>query len=213
MVDMALKRAAVVFGAGLVILFAGAAAWFLTQPQSGDAIRSGTVVSSGVASIGGPFTLIDQTGQTRPSSDFAGRYMMIYFGFTFCPDICPTSLSMMTRALDQLEKENPEVAEKVVPIFITVDPERDTSEALADYATHFHPRMVALTGSVEDIAKTAKLYRVYYAKVEDESSTEYLVDHSSIFYLMGPDGEFVAHFPHGVGPDDIVEGLRRHVAG
>ena len=117
----------------------------------------------------------------------------------------------MTQAIDILEERAPEKAETIAPIFITVDPERDTVEAMKSYAEHFHPNMVALTGSEEQISKVAKGYRVYYAKVEEESASDYLVDHSSFIYLMGPDGSYVSHFAHNATPDSIAEGLARYI--
>ncbi len=121
--------------------------------------------SAGEALIGGPFTLIDQHGARVTEQDFAGRFMLVYFGYTFCPDICPTSLTVMAAALDQLPEAQ---AEQVVPILITVDPARDTVEQLADYAPLFHPRLVALTGSEEEVREAARAYRVYYHVPEEE---------------------------------------------
>jgi len=133
---------------------------------------------------------------------FAGRYMLIYFGYTYCPDVCPMSLATMIQALDLLP---PAQAQRVVPIFITVDPERDTVEQLAAYAPLFHPRLVALTGSAEAIAAAAHAYRVLYSKAGD--GPDYLVDHSSFLYLMGPDGAYERHFHASASPKRIAEGL------
>jgi protein SCO1/2 len=133
--------------------------------------------------------------------------MLIYFGYTFCPDVCPTELQAMSQAIDGLGDE----AGKVTPVFITVDPERDTVEQLAGYAEHFHPRLIALTGTTEQVAAAAKAYRVYYRKVEDESTTDYMMDHSSIIYLMGPNGRFLTHFSYGTGPDKMAEKIREYL--
>ena len=204
-----LTRSLLIFGLGLAALAIGVGAWFWTQVSPQQAARSGTVTATGTASIGGPFELVDQNGQTRTDGDFRGRFMLIYFGFTFCPDICPASLFNMTQALDYVADSNPDAAAKIVPVFITVDPERDTVSAMGSYAEHFHPEMVALTGSQEQVAAAAKAYRVFYAKVEDGDASEYLMDHSSFIYLMGTDGEYLAHFAHNSLPDDIAAALAR----
>lgn len=161
--------------------------------------------------IGGPFTLVDQDGNTVTDADFHGRYMLIYFGYTYCPDVCPTGLTRNSDALDLMG----DAADKVVPVFITVDPERDTVALMKDYADFFHPRLVALTGTPEQIAAVAKAYRVYYAKAQEEGADadDYLVDHTSITYVMGPDGQFLSHFGHDVSPERMAERLNKIVAG
>lgn len=186
-------------------------AFFAGQHYFGGFGRDGGDVAqaSSSAAIGGPFTLVDQNGDTVTEKDFAGKLMLVYFGYTFCPDVCPTTLSTMSQALALLGDES----EDVVPVLITVDPERDTPEQLRMYASYFHPRLVALTGSKEQIAEAAKAYRVYYAKVqEDESGETYLMDHSAIAYLMGRDGQYVRHFSHGTSPQDMAQGLREALA-
>jgi len=156
-------------------------------------------------SIGGPFELTDQTGKTVTDQDFRGKYMLIYFGYTFCPDVCPTSLGIISDALDQL---TPAQLDKVVPIFISVDPERDTPEALADFVPNFHDKLIGLTGTPAQIKAAARAYRAYFAKVnEDDPDGNYLMDHSSITYLMGPDGKYVTHFSHGTPPDAMAKRL------
>lgn len=208
-----LKRPLIVFLAGLAILLGGAAVWLYGNPPAREAVQSGPGAAEGKALVGGPFTLVDQHGETRRESDFAGRYMLIYFGFTYCPDVCPTSLSVMTRALDRLAESAPDRAERIVPILISVDPERDTPEVLARYGEHFHPRLVALTGSADAVAEAAEAYRVYYRKADDPDSGTYLIDHTSIIYLMGPDGEYVTHFTHGTTAEELLAGLQRHLGG
>ena len=151
--------------------------------------------------LGGPFTLVDHTGKTVTDKDFQGKYMMVYFGYTFCPDVCPTSLGTIAAALDII---GPEKAAKVTPVFITIDPERDTTEVLADYVPNFHPTIVGLGGTVEQVTAVAGSYRAYFAKVNAEEDPEnYSVDHSSVVYLMGPDGQFVVHFSHGTTAEDM----------
>lgn len=162
-------------------------------------------VVTGKALIGGPFSLLDQDGKRVTEKDFRGKYMLIYFGYTYCPDICPAELQVMSAALDELGEK----AEKVTPVFITVDPERDTVEQMKSYVGNFHPRLVGLTGSKEEIQAAAKAYRVYYARAKSESATDYLMDHASIVYLMSPDGEYLAHFAYGTGVEKMAKGIAK----
>jgi protein SCO1/2 len=164
--------------------------------------------SAGEALIGGPFTLTDQHGARVTEQDFAGRFMLVYFGYTFCPDICPTSLTVMAAALDRLPEAQ---AEQVVPVLITLDPARDTVEQLADYAPLFHPRLVALTGSEEEVREAARAYRVYY-HVPEEDGDAYLVDHSTFVYLMGPDGSYRTHFGIDASPEAMAEAIGQEIA-
>jgi protein SCO1/2 len=196
---------------GLCLAGGGFAAWYAVQPQKPTAIVSGEAKSSGRALIGGAFALTDQKGRRRSEADLEGRYSLVYFGYTYCPDICPTSLSTMTQGLDLLAETQPAKAAAVLPVFITVDPERDTVAALAEYAVHFHPRLLALTGTPEEIAGAAKAYRIYYQKVEDAGASDYLMDHSSIIYLMGPDGSYLTHFTHASTAEEIAAGLGERV--
>lgn len=176
-------------------------------PGALDRLQAPTqAVSIGKADVGGPFTLTDHTGRQVTDKDFRGQYMLVFFGFTFCPDVCPSGLQVMAAALDQLGQK----AERITPLFISVDPERDTPEQLAMYVSSFHPRLVGLTGTPEEIQNVAKAYRVYYRKVKDEKSTaEYTVDHTSIIYLMGPEGEFIAHFTHATPVATMAEKLEK----
>ena len=206
-------RAWLILALGFLVLAGGLAAWHWSRTASRPVAYSGTTVTSGTARVGGPFELIDQNGETRTDGDFRGRYMLINFGYTYCPDICPTSLLTMSHGLELLAEQAPEAAKQVVPVFITVDPERDTVEALAAYAPSFHPDLVALTGTAEEIAAAAKAYRVYNAKAEDEASGTYLMDHSSFMYLIGPDGAYRTHFGHTAPSEEIAEGLERHIGG
>lgn len=161
-------------------------------------------VTVGRALVGGPFSLTDHKGRRVTEKDFAGRHMLVLFGFTFCPDVCPSGLQVMSAALDKLGKK----AETITPIFISLDPERDTPEQLAQYVASFHPRLVGLTGTLEEVDKAAKAYRVFYKKVRDEKSTAaYTIDHTALIYLMGPDGNYVAHFNHATSPDTLAERL------
>lgn len=203
-----IRRAVIIFAVGLLILIVGLALpWWLQQNTSGG----GSMV--GEAAIGGPFELVDQNGDTLRDSDLRGRYMLLFFGYTYCPDFCPQTLLTVTEALDRLEEEAPEKADQVVPIFVTVDPERDTVEAMAAYAQHFHEDLLALTGTPEQIDATAKAYRVYYRKAEDPSLNDYLMDHSTFVFLMGPDGKYMTHYTHGTAAEAMAESLQEQVEG
>jgi len=164
--------------------------------------------SQGQALVGGPFSLVDHTGTRVTEADFAGQSKLMFFGYTYCPDMCPLGLATIAAAYDQLD---PAEQAQVVPIFVTVDPERDTVEAIADYVDLFHPAMVGLTGSLDETDAAARAYRVYYRKAESESATDYLVDHSTFTYLMDGDNHYVTHFGHDASPADLVEGIRRHL--
>jgi cytochrome oxidase Cu insertion factor (SCO1/SenC/PrrC family) len=186
----------------VIAVITGAGALWLTRSLPQGPIGSGTAL------VGGPFTLTNQDGKRVTDQDFRGKYMLIFFGFTYCPDVCPSELQVMSAALDQLGPE----AEKIQPIFISIDPARDTPEAMKIYISNFHPRMVGLTGSAEDIAAVAKAYRIYYAKAKgSENSPDYTMDHSTILYLMGPDGKFVKHFTYGTEVAGLADGLREAI--
>jgi protein SCO1/2 len=167
------------------------------------------LLSQATPTIGGPFTLTDQFGKARSDADFRGQYMLVFFGFTNCPDICPIELQTISDALDQLDAKQ---SAKVAPIFITVDPARDTPDVLRAYVANFHPRLVALTGSSEAIGTIAKSYRVFYAKATGTNAPSdpaaYILDHSAVVYLMGPKGEYVAHFSPGTTAQAMAEDLR-----
>lgn len=187
----------------LVAALAGGLLWY----QSEQVPRLGRVVSTGKMEVGGPFRLTDQTGKPRGDSDFRGRYMLIYFGFTFCPDICPTTLAVMAEALDKLGPE----AKKIVPILITIDPERDTPAVLAEYVKAFGPSFVGLTGSVAEIKEVEKKFRVYAVKQPLDDAPKggnYGVDHSNVMYLVGPDGKVVHFYTEAISPDDLAKDLK-----
>lgn len=160
---------------------------------------------SGKALIGGPFSLVDHNGKRVTEKDFQGEFTLVFFGYTYCPDVCPAELQVVSAALDALGEK----AKRVTPLFITIDPERDTAEQMKSYVENFHPRLVGLTGTAEEIRAAAKAYRVYYARAKGESSTEYLMDHSSIVYLMSPDGTYLAHFAYGTDVDTMAEGIAK----
>lgn len=178
-----------------------------SQPQGEQA----TAVTA--PAIGGPFTLVDQNGNTVTEADFKDRFTLVYFGYTFCPDVCPTALNRNAEALEILGEQ----AEKIVPVFITVDPERDTVAHMKEYVAFFDPRLVGLTGSEEQVQAAAKAYRVYYAKVKEDGAgadaDNYLMDHTSITFMMGPDGRFLQHFSHDATPKDMAKRMREVLAG
>ena len=163
------------------------------------------------AKIGGPFTLIDQNGRQVTDKQFDGRYRLVYFGFTYCPDVCPVDLQSIGQAMRQLEKNDPEVAARVQPIFISVDPERDTPAVLKQYVSAFHPRLIGLTGTPEQIADVAKKYGIFYQKQENAGASDYMVDHLRIALLFGPKGEPIAILPHDKGADAMAAELKRWV--
>jgi protein SCO1 len=197
-------RLLTVIVAGFLIgALSGAALLVLTRGANGPMVET-----SGKALIGGPFTLVDQTGKTVTDQDFRGRYMLLFFGFTHCPDICPAELQVMSAALDELGPK----ADEVVPVFITLDPERDTQAAMGAYVMNFGPQFVGLTGSPEQIAAAAKAYRVAYSKFqEDKASSDYSIDHSALVYLMGKDGQYITHFAYGTPASKMTETLRRYL--
>jgi protein SCO1/2 len=197
----ALLLVAVLLGAGVLFCDVAAAE---EQPSAAQMMDD---LMYGRGKVGGPFTLIDQTGRTRSDSEFRGKLMVVYFGYTYCPDVCPADLMAITRALDVLGS----AAEGIQPVFITVDPERDT-KGLADYVAAFHPSLVGLTGSPEEIRKVANSYKAFYAKVPNERSGEYSIDHAGVIYLMGRNGEYLGFMPPQTGPDRLTEVLRKYLA-
>jgi protein SCO1/2 len=163
------------------------------------------------AAIGGPFTLTDQDGRPATERDFAGRYRIMYFGFTHCPDVCPTDLAVIGQALRRFEKSDPARAARVTPIFVSVDPERDTPAVLKEYVAAFHPRLVGLTGTPQQVAETAKRYGVYYGREEAGAGGGYNVNHSRLAELIGPKGEPIALLPYEKGAEALAAELDRWV--
>ncbi|MBN8901087.1 MAG: hypothetical protein BGO51_21565 [Rhodospirillales bacterium 69-11] len=163
----------------------------------------------GPTALGGPFTLENGNGKTVTDRDFRGRYMLVYFGYTFCPDVCPTTLNAVADAMDKLGPK----ADRVQPVFITVDPKRDTPAVVKQYAAAFGSRIEGLTGTPEEIAKVAKEYRVYYAEHRTgPGPNDYTMDHSSILYLMGPDGRFIAPVRADQSGDEMAAVLARLIS-
>lgn len=217
--------ASVCLALGLVILAMVAWTLWVSEPQRPQ------------ADIGGSFELVNTEGETVTDRDFHGSYTLVFFGFTHCPDICPMTLTHVTQALTYLEERAPAKAERVTPIFVTVDPERDDVETMRTYVGHFHPRLVGLTGSEAQVSDAAEAFLVYHEK-EDPDTAEtaaesphgspgggeaeaanahagehdgYMVQHSSLVYLMGPDGGYIDHVSHMEGATGIADMLRTHV--
>lgn len=161
--------------------------------------------------IGGPFTLIDQNGRKVTDRDFAGKYRIMYFGYTFCPDVCPTDAQNIGAGLRVLERSDPALAARIVPIFVSVDPARDTPAVLKAFVGAFHPRMVGLTGSPEAIEAVAKEFAVFYQKQDATSGGGYMVDHSRVAYLMDPQGKPLALLPEEKSGQAVAAEARRWV--
>lgn len=187
------------------ILVAVGAAW-LTGLLAGPGGRLGEIADAARPSVGGPFSLVDQDGRTRTDAEFRGKIMLIYFGYTYCPDVCPTGLAAMGQAMDKLGAQ----AKDVVPIFATIDPERDTPAVMKEYVAQFGPEFLGLTGSAQQVGAAARAYRVYYQKAPTaKDDPNYLMDHSSIIYLMDRQGKYRTHFTHESAPADIAEAVRQ----
>jgi cytochrome oxidase Cu insertion factor (SCO1/SenC/PrrC family) len=185
-------------------LFCGGPTAAAEQPSAAQMMDD---LMYGRGPIGGPFTLTDQTGKRRSDTEFRGKLMIVYFGYTYCPDVCPTDLMAITQALDALGP----TAKGVQPVFITIDPERDT-KALADYVSAFHHSLVGLTGSPDEIRKIANAYKAFYVKVQDERSGDYSIDHAGVIYLMDRHGEYLGFMPPQTNPDRLTEVLRKNLA-
>ncbi|MFM6853428.1 MAG: SCO family protein [Sphingopyxis sp.] len=165
------------------------------------------------AQIGGPFTLVGADGRTVRDTDFAGKYRLVYFGYTFCPDVCPVDLNALMLGLKQFERQNASAASRVQPLFITVDPARDTPAVMGQYARSFHPRLIGLTGTAEQIADVARKYVITYARQPGATPDSYLVAHAQIAYLMGPDDKPIALIPvDDAATADVNEGSPDAVA-
>jgi len=206
-------RLGMVAGLAAILISAAVAYWGLHERNSKTTQKTGvpgiSAPKTSKVSIGGPFSLTDHNGRTVTDQSFRGKFMLVMFGYTYCPDVCPTQLSTASDAIDALG----DAAEKVVPIFITIDPERDTPEHLKEYVSYFHPRLIGLTGSPEQIKSVAKAYRVYYAKssASKDDPEDYLMDHSAISYLVGPDGKFLTHFSHGLDAETMAKRIREYL--
>lgn len=187
------------------LIMAAVIAWMTIRHDQRQA--AGVATNVAPASIGGPFTLTTHEGRVVTDKDFVGKYKLVFFGYTFCPDICPTELQTIAQAMDVMGDSGADVQ----PLFITIDPERDTPPVLADYVKLFHPSIIGLTGTAEQIAAVAKAYRVYYARSQGEPDpTQYLMDHSTFAYLLAPEGSFVTVFAKGSTPEQMVEAINAY---
>lgn len=203
-----LKRTAMLAGIALAV---GAMIGFV-QVGAG---KNATVIDKGSApvampgvQVGGPFNLVDQDGNEVTDKSYSG-YKLIYFGFTMCPMICPTGLQKIAKTLDMMGKDG----EVITPILISVDPERDTPPVMKEYVKQFHPRLVGLSGSKEQVESTEKSYRVFASKVQDESATEYSMDHSSFTYLMSPDGKLLALYRDSDTAEVMAKDIKKKIGG
>jgi cytochrome oxidase Cu insertion factor (SCO1/SenC/PrrC family) len=178
------------------------------EPDPARAARLMDDLMWGRGHVGGPFELIDQTGKQRTDADFRGKLLIVFFGYTTCPDICPTELMQIGLAIDRLGA----AGDDVQPLFISVDPERDTPDVLAAYVAQFHPRLIGLTGTPERIRAVADAYKAYYARYFPPDGAVYLIDHPGFIYLMGRFGQYLGFFPPGTSADRMVEIIRQHLA-
>lgn len=165
----------------------------------------GRVVSTGKPAIGGPWSLVDLDGNLVTNVSFQGKWLLLYFGFARCPDICPSEMMKLARVIDNLKESHPQLASKLVPVFVSVDPARDSLTALKEYAKDFHPDFVFLTGSPIQVQEMAKKYRVYVSKAEETDDGDYLVDHSIVVYFHDDKGELSDCFTQSMRPKDISE--------
>lgn len=169
-------------------------------------LRGDDYKGSGTPLIGGPFTMVNQKGETVTEKTYTGKYLLLFFGFTYCKDICPAELQVMTAAFAQMGAD----ADRITPIFISVDPDRDTPQVMASYVSNFDSRLQGLTGSPEQLAAMAKAYHVFYKKIPNPNdSKDYEMDHPAILYLMGPDGKFMKHFTYSTDAKALAEALQK----
>ena len=190
--------AAVAVGAGVYL-------W-----RAGDGAKQAAEASAtGRALIGGPFALVDHTGTARTEKDLLGKFAVVNFGFTNCPDVCPTTLQTMTDALEMLGP----AAQRIRPVFVSVDPDRDTPERLKTYREAFDGRILMLTGSEAAVARAAKAYKVGYSRMKPAADGSYMVNHTALIYLMGPDGAYITHFPFRIAPEKLAASLKKWVDG
>jgi cytochrome oxidase Cu insertion factor (SCO1/SenC/PrrC family) len=197
------KLLALAFGGGIA---AAAAAWLLMPREAPQrsAAELMDVLMWNREPVGSPFALIDHNGQDRTDADFRGKLMLVYFGFTFCSDVCPTDLMAIAGAMDELGP----ASEALQPLFITVDPEKDRPEQLKEYVKLFHPRLIGLTGDAPQIRKLTSAYKVYYAKSQPSKPLDLGIDHTAYVYLMGRDGGYLGFFPPGTSVDRMADAIR-----
>jgi protein SCO1/2 len=200
------RRSAAVVAAAAALLVACA-----PEPppeRRADAARLMSELMSGKHPVGGPFALLDPAGRRVTLAEFRGKLVLLYFGFASCPDVCPTDLALIAQALEQLGA----AADEVQPVFITLDPQRDSPAVLRDYASAFHPRFIALTGSESEIRRVATDYKVFFEKVDLPGTNTYSIDHTAYTFLLDRNGEFVILFPPGTPADRMLFMLREQLS-
>lgn len=179
------------------------------KKEKEEMIEKERTKSIGRPALGGPFSLIDHNNKPVKSEDFLGQWVLIYFGFTHCPDICPDELEKMIEVVDEIDKIKS--LPNLTPILITIDPERDTAEAMAAYVKEFSPKLIGLTGPPAQIEQVSRSYRVYYSQGPKDEDNDYIVDHTIIMYLVGPDGEFVEYFGQNKRSVEITNSIAAHM--
>ena len=197
---VAISAAGLIIGIAIAVaVLPGVSTYFIPQTQNWTV---------GKATIGGPFEMIDHNGRQVSDKTFKGRYLLVFFGFTYCPDICPAALQTVTAALERMGPK----ADKISPLFVSVDPERDTPEVLKEYLSYFDTRITALTGSQEQVAAMVKTYRAYTRKVANsEAPGDYTMDHSAFLYLMAPDGTFITHFSPATSFEQMADRIAKEI--
>ena len=189
----------------LATFVAAGTLWYLGDLKAHKGVAS--VATGETVSLGGPFSLTDQNQMLRTEKDFGGKYTLVFFGYTYCPDVCPATLAIMGAALDKMGSRG----DRIVPLFITVDPKRDTPDKIKSYLSSFGSRFVGLTGTPDQIATVAKEYRVYYREQPAEDGGAYTVDHSGVVYLMDPNGKFIANYSLDTSPDMLAADLLKRL--
>lgn len=197
----------------VILAAAGGAYFYLRDDVPAEGTRAGAArlmneLMSGKGPVGGPFTLTDQDGERRSLSDFRGRLVLLYFGFTYCPDICPTDLTSVGNVIQSLGPEG----EQLQPVFVTLDPARDKPEMLRAYVASFHPRFVALTGTEDEVRRVATSYKVFFEKVQPPGANTYLIDHSAYVFLLDREGRFLTLFPPGTPQERMAVMVREQLA-
>ncbi|XP_053194256.1 protein SCO1 homolog, mitochondrial [Scomber japonicus] len=199
------KSLAVTFAIGGSLL--GAMKYFKKEKE--ELIEKERTKSIGRPALGGPFSLIDHNNKPSKSEDFFGQWLLIYFGFTHCPDICPDEIEKMIEVVDEIDKI--QSIPNLTPILITIDPDRDTPEAMATYVKDFSPKLIGLTGTKDQVETVSRAYRVYYSQGPKDEDNDYIVDHTIIMYLVAPDGEFVEYFGQNKRNVEITNSVAAHM--
>jgi len=193
---------------GLAALMTSAMLYFKHEKE--QKIEEDRTRALGKASLGGPWELVDHSGVVRKSSDFVGRWVLLYFGFTHCPDVCPDELEKLCKTVDKIDDDKS--IPDIIPLFITIDPNRDTVPAVAKYVKEFSAKLIGLTGTSEQIAQAARAYRVYYSEGPKDSDADYIVDHTIILYLIDPKGHFVDYYGQNKTSEEMFNSICLHMS-